>query len=136
MENEALLAKLQEQLRTTIEGHRQIIVDLRTIFNRIEEDGKTIVRLDSELKNNLEKDKMRKEALDLTIAALEKADEVLKKTFDDFEGKIEDEKEKRKEFEIDIKATFKTVSWIIGGISIISAVAAAIIGIMTYIRGH
>jgi hypothetical protein len=136
MENEALLAKLQEQLQTAIEGHRQIIQDLRTIFNRIDDEGKTIVRLDSELKSNAEKDKMRKESLDLTIAALEKADEALTNTFENFKEKMQGEEQARKDFEVDIKATFKLVSWIIGGVSFIGAIIATVVAIMTYVRGH
>jgi chaperonin cofactor prefoldin len=136
MENEALLAKLQEQLQTAIEGHRQIAQDLRTIFNRVDEEGKTIVRLESEMKSNVEKDKMRKETIDLTITALEKTDEEVKANFENFKEKIREEEQARKDFEVDIKATFKLVSWIIGGVSFIGAIIATIVAIMTYIRGH
>lgn len=134
--NEVLLAKLQEQLLTAIEGHRQITIDLRTIFNRIDEDGKTIVRLDSEMKSVAEKATMRKENIDIVLANLIKTDGDLKKSFEDFQSKMEEQESARKDFEVDMKATFKTVSWVFGGLSILATILATLFGIMTYVRGH
>lgn len=135
MENEALLAKLQEQLRAAVEGHRQIGKDLRAIFVRIDEDGKAIVRLESELKSNAEKDKMRKENMDATVAVLKKEDEDLGKEYEAFVEKFDDEKTARQDFEIEIKASLRAAKWIFGGLSVVSAILVAIFTILTFVSG-
>lgn len=129
MNDDEVLARLvKEQLNNFVENHRQIIEDLRTIFNRIDEDGKKIVRLESELKSNAEKDKMRKESTDKAFGDLE---DKIKRIEDKSIQKLE---EKATDIKIEVASSLQAAKWIFGGLSVLSTIVVAIFTILQFVK--
>ena len=141
------LIKVEQQLQDSIKNQSQILSDLKEIFSRIESESKVVASIGSELRTHRETSALRWSELDKKITSLEKSitvlsdgskeiNDLLTKEKEERVSAIGSEQKEREKFQENISTSFKTTTFIIGGIVTLIGVIVAVIEIVTYVKGH
>ena len=130
-----MLIRVEQGLQNTRSDQIKILEDLRTIFNRLEQESKIITVISGDLKAHLESSCIRWNNIDKDIVEVSRRLSVLEDKYDAITDSIVDEREERtksdnsereerarshqnsENFEREVKASVRTVGWILGAIS-------------------
>jgi len=141
------LIKVEQQLQDSIKNQSQILGDLKEIFNRIESESKVVAAIGAELRTHRETSSLRWSELDKKITSLEKSIAELSKEKDSIHELVTDEKEERtaadsleqkerEKFQENITTSFKTTTFIIGGIVGLIGLIVTIFEIIGHVKGN
>jgi hypothetical protein len=130
-----MLIRVEQGLQNTRSDQIKILEDLRTIFNRLEQESKIITVISGDLKAHLESSTIRWSNIDKDLVEISRRLSVLEDKYDDITDSIVEEREERtksdngereerarshqnsENFEREVKASVRTVGWILGAIS-------------------
>ena len=139
-----MLIRVEQQLVNATQNQSQILEDLREIFKRLEQDSKVVTTVSGDLKAHLESSNIRWSNMEKLLTELERKilalDRKVDKNSDDITSEREErnqaitnerearskEDKERETFETEFKASFKTISWIVGALSSIAIIVSAI----------
>jgi hypothetical protein len=152
------LIRVEAQLQDSIRNQSQIISDLRTIFNRIELESKTVAAIGAEIRTHKETSALRWSEAEKKIDALERANQDIAnavnqlnstaiKDKEELKDAIEEEckervktlNEETKErqlYQENINASVSTTKIIVVIFVGIISLIATIIGIYQFFKGH
>lgn len=117
------LVKLEEQLKNSNNNHQQILGNQNEIFGKIDKASKEIFDIKMKLHTVSETSLLRKEQIDSKF----------KENIDDIED-IKKEAEERKNFESEVKGSFRTLKWFLS-IGIFLVMCLQTIAIIYFSRG-
>ena len=135
-----VLIRVEQQLDSLSKLQTSTREDLKEIFNRIEQDSKTVTIIDGNLKSHLESSIIRWGNLEKRLVEMESklilidekiednAESITKEREDRVEA-LNDQKQEFKTFKEKITSSFATVSWIVGLI----ASAATFLGVFNVV---
>ena len=140
------LIKVDQQLQDSIRNQSQIISDLKDFFSRIENESKTVAAISAELRTHRETSTLRWTELDKKLNSLEQSiseitqetnelRDLLTKEKEDRTSADNSEKNEREKFQESINTSFKTTSFILGGVVGIIWLIVTIIEIVRFIKG-
>lgn len=132
------LIKVEQRLNDSAQNQSQIMSDLKEIFQRIENESKTVTTIRGELKGHSDNSKLRWESLEKRLGSFEKAHESLEKKTEDNEKAVNNLKEEQGKFEETVKASARVTKWVIGIIAAIGSMIgtlALLLEIIEKIKG-
>lgn len=97
------LIRVQQDLKNSIQNHAQMMTDMRTIFDRIEKDSKTVTTLSADLKYMNDR-----------IKVLEELEDKVAKEREERIKAIDEEIRERQNFETTVNSSVKTIKVIAG----------------------
>lgn len=139
-----MLIRVEQQLQNAHQNQMQILEDLRTIFNRLEQESKIVTVISGDLKGHLESSSVRwanmekqlneiDRRLMLTEDKLEQHADVIGNEREERIGVVTAEREarakenkERETFEREIKASIRTISWVISALASIATVVSVV----------
>jgi hypothetical protein len=139
-----MLIRVEQSLQNTRSDQTKILEDLRTIFNRLEQESKVITVISGDLKAHLESSIIRWTNIDKDIVELSRRLSTLEDKYDDITQSIVEEREERtksdngereerakahqesENFQREVKASVNTVGWIIGALASLATIISVI----------
>ena len=114
-----MLVRVEQRLQDSISNYKQLVIDLKEVFGKIEIDSKSIVSIETNQKTMMENQK------DVNFAL----SELNKKTdlkLSELNKKIDDEENERIAFQNDVKGGRRAYTWIFVVISGIATILSII----------
>jgi hypothetical protein len=130
-----MLIRVEQGLQNTNQNQIKLLEDLRTIFNRLEQESKLVTVISGDLKAHLEGSVIRWSNIDKNLSEISRRLSTLEDKYDSVSDNIITEREERtksdtaereeraranqesENFEREVKASMRTVGWIFGAIS-------------------
>lgn len=136
------LIRVEQQLKDSVQSMGQVMRDLKEIFQRIEQESKTVTTIKGDLKGHLESSEIRWKNLDGKLSAIDKRlDDVVAKSTKN-ENAINKEKDERLEFEGGVKgfkesilSSARTTKWIVGIMAAMATVISAVVLVLQFKAG-
>lgn len=135
-----MIVRVEQNLANANQNQLQILEDLRTIFNRLEQESKVVMVISGDLKAHLESSPIRWNNIDKQLAEISRrlaaVEERNEQTTKDIVSEREErtksvtiEREERakanqnsENFEREVKASVRTVGWLIGALASIATI--------------
>jgi hypothetical protein len=139
-----IVIKIEQQLQNAAQNQVQILEDLRTIFNRLEQESKTIMIISGDLKAHLESSVLRWNNIDRQIVDImnrvslteDKVDNLSEAISNEREERIEGDTSVQKEntekyqesenFKREVKASVSTTGWIFGILATVATIISTV----------
>lgn len=107
------LIKVEQQLKDSVQNQDQILSDLKDIFQRIENESKTITTMQGELRGHVDNSKIKWSNLEQRLTSYEKNNENIKEKNDNLENCFKKLKNEQTSLETSVKTSVRVTKWLL-----------------------